>query len=255
METRKAIFAYCVEFVLIMLAFSGCQTNSPVPKTSAIPTQAIVFVPITDSVQWQVDWLKGIPCRPPCWEGIMPGQTTANDAVATLSKSPLISTVVLTNSPWLNDDGYVIWNWANGHQGGEARFQNRTSTQTVSTIQPNLPLPLRLGDVIRAYGEPDYVLAAIEENPEVKNGTIYNLRIIFLSQGFMLSDGGSDTTTLSPDKLFGDIDFFVPTIEGLESVIPALVNHQQLLTPWRGMKSFEHYCRDEYGGKTCRDAK
>jgi hypothetical protein len=168
-----------------------------------------------------------------------------------LNKNPLISTVVLTNSPWPNDGGYVLWNWTNGHKGGEARFQNQTPTQVISRIQPYLFTAIRLGDVIRVYGEPDYVIATIAKNPEAGSGTIYNLEIVFLSQGFMLSDGGSGTTTLGPDKYFDRIDFFVPTIEGLEFVIPGLANHRDWLVPWQGMKGFEYYCRADVGGNIC----
>src|SRR5690349_8873700 len=43
-------------------------------------------------------WLAGIPCAPPCWEGITPGQTTLPEALRILKANPAIDpTSVLTD--------------------------------------------------------------------------------------------------------------------------------------------------------------
>ncbi|HSQ18189.1 MAG TPA: hypothetical protein VLM83_10855, partial [Anaerolineales bacterium] len=38
-------------------------------------------------------WISGTPCAPPCWEGITPGQTSADEAIEILISNPMITNV------------------------------------------------------------------------------------------------------------------------------------------------------------------
>src|SRR3982751_3848626 len=101
---------FCTALFLILFVFitSGCGSQQPDdsasvsdPVTSPNPKQLTVTAA---NMAWQYRWLNNIPCRLPCWENIIPGQTRAIEAQSILNSNPLISsTEIITHG----NDGEV----------------------------------------------------------------------------------------------------------------------------------------------------
>src|SRR5688572_2209141 len=71
---RRSTTAFLLHYFLILLAvmLGGCTANS-------------------ESIDLLTHWIDGIPCEPPCWQGITPGQTTAFQAVEILRSNAIVT--------------------------------------------------------------------------------------------------------------------------------------------------------------------
>lgn len=211
---------------------------------SAIPTIVSTKLPMT--AKWSERWLSGIPCRPPCWEGIVPGKTSASEAVDLLTKSPLVGAVHTTANRLFPGRGEVNWTWVDGSEGGRVIFDAQAVTQTVYAIQPAFPTRFRLQDIVSALGNPSHVIATAFRGPDLGSPISYDLSIIYLSLGlrFHTSSSGKPIA-LDANTKFEDVTFSEP--ESKELTAP-----QEFLVPWVGIKSFDFYCEDDENGNTCR---
>jgi hypothetical protein len=50
-------------------------------------------------------------CRPPCWQGIRPGTTTAMEALDILDSHPWIDHIIITERYGATRDGFIGWAW------------------------------------------------------------------------------------------------------------------------------------------------
>jgi hypothetical protein len=219
--------------------------NSLTPSAKPAPAQG-----------WQSRWLKGIPCKPPCWEGVTPGLTTAKEAVEIFQQSPLMYDAKLykpdlTSVPLT----YVIWKWVGdaqiprGEHGGEAYYNSLQDPQIVYKIIPYLKTEFKLQEVIKAYGEPEYVIATAQANLH-GYGYSYYFSVIYLSLGFSLSVEGSVELAVSDNLRLTRVEFFTPTVEGFALAHKALQPQPKLFVRWQGFKDFQFYCRDPFGNGT-----
>jgi len=237
----------------ITISFGACVSPSDGPNnatpTELASTPARTPLPTKPSPpgDWLGRWLKGIPCRPPCWEGITPGQTTPIEAVEIWEQSPVITAVKIVTLGITPETGIVTWNWvSSGEKGGEAYFHTQPPSSPIYAIHPYLP-PCKLRDVIQAYGDPSHV-AATSYYPSDSSDMFYSLSILYLSQGFILfSEGGRSKPILSEDTSLESVIFFAPGIEGLQKASLALAIDLERFAPWQGIKDFDFYCRDMKG--------
>jgi hypothetical protein len=241
--------------------YSAQRTSTSVPAiTTTTATQAI---PSTHSVaptvsslsqDWQYRWLKGIPCQAPCWEGVTPGVTTADEGYALLQNSPdyfrNITKEVLSLQP---DLGYIDWKWnnnlhvgKNGNNGGTIRYQANTPDQIIYKIVPYYFTTFNFSEIIPFYGEPSHVIATVVLNEDFSYS--FELRYVYLTRGFQLESGiltkdKSNKPIIAPNTEMANLTFFAPGIDGFDA---AQKQRKNLLVPWQGYKSFDFYCRDVY---------
>jgi hypothetical protein len=238
--------------VLGLLTIIGCTSDQNIQSTTLVLQPTSIVQPrleptkqptaaMTNNILY--DWLQGIPCHPPCWQGITPGQTLASDAKGTLQKKHSISNMeVLTTTRHGVLEGAIYWELdASQGEGGTISFKGDPSTVQKILVDPDGPLTLQ--NVIDVYGQPSHVHATA--TPCVDHDcTVYWLDILFVEHGFALSVETIPKGT-SPD--FGPdwrnfyVMFFEPTLEGFAAAWgnPAVV---EALTPWRGMLGFDDYC-------------
>ncbi len=245
--------------MLIILGLSGCQITSQVTSTPTVPvleltpTSAVVPAPTLETVLWQENWLKGIPCRPPCWEGIVPGKTTVPQAVKILKELPFVSseTIVSGTSSFVAE-GELSWGWRsrNVKLDGRAFFEN-TPNQTIRNLQLIFPTQIYLGDVIATYGEPTQVEARATYDPSGKITSWLN--ILYIPQGFGLTSDAP--TPIEPNLHMISVFFFPPDMDNFAQLFPDYKSKPDLIVPWQGYQSFEFYCRDDDAGKACQGAK
>ncbi|MBU0490507.1 MAG: hypothetical protein KKA73_08915 [Chloroflexi bacterium] len=141
------------------------------------------------------------------------------------------------------------WKWANtGKEGGVASFHAGTPPSPIYAIYPSYPdTSFRLSDVIQVYGDPSHIMADSYHPPD-SNDVLYDLRILYLSQGFWLEGyGGFAKPTLSADTSFEYVSFFVPGEEGLLVALDGWAAFSDMFVLWQGMRDFDYYCRDERG--------
>src|SRR5947209_4744604 len=82
----------CVLFLLyIIINLSTC--GEEIDSSASTITPTIGATKPAPPPDWQYRWLKGIPCKPPCFEGITPGKTTAEEAVKLLQQNPMAAYV------------------------------------------------------------------------------------------------------------------------------------------------------------------
>jgi hypothetical protein len=133
-------------------------------------------------------WLQGIPCRLPCWEGVTPGITNAEEAFEALKRSPMSSWVSLRRYSD-SERGRLSWYEPNGNYGGDARFY-LTEPEIIYEVTPNIkggPNVIRalisLGEIIAGYGEPTDVVTTRLCG---KEDTAYLLEFLYRPQGIYL---------------------------------------------------------------------
>ncbi len=227
-------------------------TPSPTPPSpTEVPQVQITPSPTPPlSSDWTWQWLKGIPCHLPCWEGITPGQTTISETLTLLENNPFITHARIEVSKLEPDVGYVFWDWADGQTGGEAEFHAQTPDQINYLIAPDFQGMIHLQQIIDAFGEPTDVHAQAIRNPDTT--VDYALRIVYRNLGILLQNSGFQKPDLRPDMTFEQIVFFEPTEQTLKIVLGGASAHPQWLLPWQGIRDFDFYCRDSENGRACR---
>ena len=249
-----------LRLICLAVAISACvpiqpqisyQATATLPAQVLSPSQTMpTLIAAATPDNWQSRWLQGIPCRPPCWEGITPGHTTAREALKVLNAGSLATGAV--TKTWNFRDGYVIWEWNDTLKGGQARYDINSPTQTIYLIDPYLKTSFRLQDVIQSYGQPSHVAISARRNPDINSGFSYDVRIIYQAQGFILVKGATSKPTLDVDIRFGTIFFFAPDERGYFAALGGVAEHLDWILPWQGLQSFDFYCRDEENGRACR---
>jgi len=232
--------ALLIFLILTLTLLSACDsdptaTNTSVPPTVTIaplPTATANPIPTPATAEiWKQNWLKGIPCAPPCWEGIIPGQTRGNEVLKLLELNPVITKLKQT-------PGYVSWEWSKESGGGTAVYDKQTQEQFIYSIILEYPRPFTLNEITQAYGEPSNISASVVRDPE-GTGASYYLYIIYLDKGFALVESSSKEILLSPTLELKKIIFFIPGIDGYLKAKPGIRND---VKTWQGFKGFNFYC-------------
>ncbi len=93
-------------------------------------------------------------CALPCWQGITPGETTVDEAVALLKANDWIEAVTRTDSP--PSTVLLNWTWSDAYPyGSSADPPPMLIGRSGIVWQVYLPTNLRFGDVWLTLGKPD----------------------------------------------------------------------------------------------------
>ena len=157
---------------MILLLIEGCSApqtahngvtsgaTASVPSPLATPTNVVpspvMPSPVPPNTDWETDWLRGQPCAPPCFAGIVPGTTMLSETVRLLETNPHIAYVKVFSSTTLLRTGYVQWGWRTIFGGGIAAFTPTLGRITSITVDIDL---IRLDTLMTAYGDPSDVIA------------------------------------------------------------------------------------------------
>jgi hypothetical protein len=150
-------------WLLLVLTLVSCAPAGNVVPTSisATPSHVLEAIPSTAISELGMDsgLFEQEGCRPPCWNGLMPGQSTSEDVDDFLdnlvqnqwperhiriSDSPCKSIQISDNSNTGSVDLYVV-------KG------NLTFIRSFS-LYPNKP---RLGEIVNYFGDPEYFKAVL----------------------------------------------------------------------------------------------
>jgi hypothetical protein len=256
------VIALVMAVVLIVSGLAACGVdNKPTSQPATTPTTAtsesfspasIQKISTTATVppEWGTRWLQGIPCRPPCWEGVTPGKTSPEEAVNILKQSPLIGTVELSAVTKGDKNGFVSWNWKTpatnmlkgGPEDGLLRYNLAPTPALIYGIETGLS-GYRLGEIIQAFGNPSHIIATSEPKASQGYQTFYTLYVVYLDNGFILKAEYPQKPALDENVILGNLEFFKADIEGFEAI---QAPSKELLVGWAGFKDFKYYCRALY---------
>lgn len=195
-------------------------------------------------------WLQGIPCAPPCWEGITPGRTTLTDAVRLLQESPAVQPQSVLFRPWGQPEeglGYIEWRWRGSEgNGGEISYDHAQGEAIVTDISPYLDISFTLGDVIAAYGEPTHIHATGFTGRH-GDGPFYTATFYYEKHGMVLESDGlhHGKPSLGPDIKLDSVSFSTQPVRPLRPTFAAIADDPSTgPQPWQGFKDFDVYCRN-----------
>ncbi len=151
--------------VAVVLLLAGCGPADYYPpldlslSPQGTPWQPApaVFPPTPEATRPRDGSLiTGAPCAPPCWQGLVPGVTTAQEIELFLESSPYVTEWVKE----AQEDGGVIyrWQWGPPHEAAVANAlhtQDKILTQIVLTPD----LPITLGEAVDALALPTHATA------------------------------------------------------------------------------------------------
>ena len=158
-----------------------------------VPAGTLVLTPMikpTLETDRKSRWLRHIPCRAPCFEGITPGKTTASEAVSILNASD-VALNATARSVQGEKDGAVTWSWTSLSNVFYNEAFYLSDDSIITQIRPDLGT-FKLGDIIKAYGQPTYISAMatffspLDREPNYTKEPEYLLAFTWMNDGFQV---------------------------------------------------------------------
>ncbi len=211
--------------------------SATVTKKSSSPNASQTYTATLANEDMQLKWLKGNPCRLPCWEQITPKKTGIIAALSVLNHNPDIQ---VTNSGSPEEPHRIEWNWTSSSKKGGTIYYDLQSS-IIQQINMVFSKNFSLKDVIQTYGEPDFVIAT--ETWVNREGTIieHTLSFVYETYGFTLYDASTGKPpTLNNDNSFANVVIFNPKSTLTEQNV---MGNPTYLVAWQGFKDFAFYCR------------
>jgi hypothetical protein len=152
----------------------------------------------------------GSPCAPPCWQGIIPGETTAEEALQILQSSPYVKRkgIEKTGSYALGAIGAY---WKAGSGGVSVRLRDGLAYQ----IALGIPYRLTLGEVIEEFGMAEALMVNSAGVPENRWWMIH---VYYPARGMeFIVDEQFEGPSLEPSTQVKAVTLVVPrsSLEGL----------------------------------------
>lgn len=265
--------------IVCSLVLIGCGMTD---SQSAPPTVAAVstFVPpptvtATPDLNWQTDWLHGIPCTLPCFIGITPGTTTVAEALTLLEQNPSINPASIRVHHLAPQDSSIETRWNTGQAGPSLSYTfGVTSTQMIDGINTGIPSihqqevldshsndvpPIILQDLLTAFGEPTNIVASestsIQESESHQLIVSYSIIFVYRSYGMIvdvLLDDWHTKPELTP-RFQITAPLIVPADDAaIETFLAKWGIDSAIILPWQGWQDFDFYCRNKDTGDSCR---
>jgi len=119
----------------------------------------LVFSGFTSCSKHQISpILTDTSCEPPCWHGIVPGNTTKDDLISILDSLPIVNrSSIHEGDQWSVFDERVFFSLATGERAFASILDGKVKV-LMFTKSPTTNLGITLQDVIDRYGAPETVL-------------------------------------------------------------------------------------------------
>lgn len=209
--------------------------------------------------QWQTVHLRNtlvdslfsdVPCAAPCWQGIVPGETSRSQAMQILRTNPYVRSDSLEEAGTIEAGG-VTWWWS--IPGRRLQSSVLWKNDIVQEITLGLTYNLTVDQVVSRFGPPESLDAGVGGVPEHQ---YWIINLYYPDQGIQFKAYTSEfSSLLEPSTEVGVVMYFVPTSleervantyaygEKDESGQYIVVSHiMNLMRPWRGYgELFEVY--------------
>jgi len=241
---------FLVEALLFSCTFP-LSTNTALPTTFTpifTPNIHETLVAVSTNAVFPDDrhpleWLQGVPCRAPCWEGITPGLTTVSQATTLLKNNSLISSVkVFMDNGFGN--GEIEFHWKDGDHYMLLGFKNNEPDPVIDVIMPDFyGHPFSFNDVIQTYGYPSHLGVEIPCSRDQKGILTCNyfIELLYLDQGMRVESLYRQKPSIIDGQMeIYSVEFFIPGKEGWARAWQG--DFDRFYIVWQGFKKFEYYC-------------
>jgi hypothetical protein len=179
------------------------------------------------------------PCVPPCWQGIIPGESSKEEVEDLSADIPGID---LEYSKWLGswniyDDRFLLQ-----FKDGKGEGQIRIVDNYIHSISIYDDVNLTLEQAIGLYGEPESIIIEHEEPGDV---ILLSINLLYPNQGLLLtySEGDYGTAHIQPGKMIEWVVFVDPKRYGASLTEgPAYIEGEAFRNnryPWSGYENIE----------------
>lgn len=157
----------------------------------------------------------GIPCSPPCWHNLVPGESDEEDVRRELETSPYVRAGTLRS--W-GEGVFCIYGWTS-RRGNSNWIRLRDGKVWRMDIRPDHNLTV--GEVVSLFGSPDGVYAYVEGNEQI----VYGLILDYPTRGLEFSAYGDArhyslkerTATIAEKQPVAVVYYYAP--QSLESAL------------------------------------
>ena len=231
------------------------QIKSATPTCNNAEQNCAYSTPTLQLVEWNNDWIKGVPCKAPCFAGIVPNKSNIDNALTTLNSVPYI---INPRVSIVNDENHpvILWEWRTSRSKGAAGYAQYSQKNIIDVITIVVPKNFTLGDIISNYSSPDEVIVRADYDPDGR--PYYYIGILLKSFGLYLwADPKlpiAPFPKISPDLPLVRADFFDPSADGLATMLDKTnlkYQYEQYRTSWHGYGSLASYCTHS----SCRAVK
>ncbi len=226
--------------ILLTLVMTACgedaRPSQISPSSASEPTLVPTIPSIPPTIQaspddWEYSWLKGTPCRAPCWQNITPGRTNFDDALKILHQLPFVQDLSIAKySP------SIEWRWPTPNKGLARLTYDKTDIKkTVTSLELPFPKTFKLRDINQIYGEPTYAWAGVQ--------LTYYVYILYLDQGILLYNQFQTKPSLDEATSFSGI-IFTRSYKNIEEYIKNwdYSDVPSNIPRWQGYTGFNYYC-------------
>lgn len=140
---------------------------------------------------WISELLENPPCLPPCWENIVPGETTIQEAKEILLAKGSIKAIYSSKDVF-------EWVFVPSDEHGKVEADNDSELVSFISLGPIVAQSLELNDILDIYSEPSY----IDFYPNTHNTRSCYLSIIFESIGLIIANGNVPCKTWEQDGTY-----------------------------------------------------
>ena len=154
----------------------------------------------------------GFDCASPCWQGIVPGVTTAHEALDLLERSAQVEPGSVRSL--VGDDSFGVVQWQAAGHPSERRWRGQARVSHGVVVSLRLPASdVQLGDLMAALGSPQWVRVLF-----LDSGQAY-ADIRYTAQGVRMIGFAQGHRYLSP-KLPAVEVLFLPRVRSRDGWIP-----------------------------------
>jgi len=211
---------------------------SPTANPSAEPTNTAIIEPsLISTSELRGRWLSGIPCSPPCWEGITPGKTSATEAMQILTANSLF-TRVEGNSSNVNWQMQIMYDDGTSHTWSGDAFITADPSPIIYAIRTGFP-DLALGDAIRVFGKPSHIVVFEERPPDIGGPYFWHIKVIWAAQGLTMIASEKTKPRVDEQLMLRGAIYFIPGLEGFRNATnPGIL---KVVQQWQGFADFDAY--------------
>jgi hypothetical protein len=198
-------------------------------------------------------WLKGIPCLPPCWEGVTPGMTGLDDAKRIWNNLPVIRYETSQTIKFVGRESLLRVYYKIVGSPDELRMRAEAPIDPPDAPIQHISLQnfygIKLEEVIDAFGQPSDLVVQIVPGNDTSSRRWF-IYLIWMDLGLdLFSQGIEPVPEINNDLLIEQVNFYEPSLFGFynaEFYNTGIAEIEGLMKPWHGYDVYSGY----YGSQT-----
>lgn len=226
----------CLGFAVVALAgleLAACEQACRMADRPILPSGADVEL-VDRSL------LTGEPCSPPCWQGLMPGESTKEEVLAVLNELPFVQASSIRTQDIYGGWEYIQWYSALVHTPYYIGGISIDANDRFAGANIRLEYELTIQELIDLEGPPDFYAVEV-----LTPHRVHEVRLLWLEKGLNASMRvRGENHLLCPEILVWAVGYFRPasTLEEMflrrgELGAAEIERLAQNYRPWEGYES------------------